>query len=77
MPYDIFSRLMYFQTGFFGTNPISYLDSVNVSDQEYMTEFKILVTLLCQSGSKITPPRILCLECVYAFFLELVWWFDD
>ena len=39
MPYDIFSRLMYFQTGFFGTNPISYLDSVNVSDQEYIIYF--------------------------------------
>ena len=41
------------------------------------TEFKILVTLLCQCVAKITPPRILCLDMCLCFFWELVWWFDD
>ena len=35
LPYDIFSRLINFQTGFFGANTISYLVRVDVSDQEY------------------------------------------
>ena len=35
-PMTFFSRLINFGNRFFGTNPTSYLDRVDVSDQEYI-----------------------------------------
>ena len=47
-----------------------FIDSAEIGNHKDETEFKILVTLLCHRVSKITPPRILCLDMCLCFFLR-------
>ena len=40
---------------------------ITIIETEDMTDFKILVTLLCHPVVKIRPPRILCLDMCLCF----------